>query len=91
MCKNKQFFTTQFVMTHPRMPLTETSSKTIAHTLGGVHWQPYPGTWLIVIQRDDDSLITIDDDAIREYTTTSDLESSNPRFTIDLPASLKTH
>jgi|GEM_PF-4738630 len=72
-------------MSHQRMPLTELSAQALADILGGVHWQPYPGIWLVVIQRNDESLIVIDDDAIREYENESMLECASPLSTIDLP------
>ena len=64
--------------------MREKQVNTIAQVFGGKPWQPYPGVWLLIVARDDGSLVVIDTDAVFAYDDTEALEDGEPRIEIRL-------
>lgn len=62
----------------------EHQANTIAPIFGGRPWQPYPGVWLLVVARDDGSLVVFDSDAVYAYDDTDALEDGEPCIEIRL-------
>ena len=67
--------------------MNEDDANKIAPVFGGRTWQPYPGIWLLVIRRDDGSLVVVDQQIISLYDDELALEEGEPRCEIRLSES----
>ncbi|MGB0768092.1 MAG: hypothetical protein ACPGYV_10315 [Phycisphaeraceae bacterium] len=64
--------------------LNERQANALATIYGGLPWQPYPGIWLLVVTREDGSLVVFDNDGVCAYDNAEDLELANPAVEIRL-------
>lgn len=58
--------------------MNETQSHVVAEVVGGKPWQPYPGIWVVLVSGDNDSLVVIYDDAVREWDDPRKFETTEP-------------
>lgn len=58
--------------------MNEEDANKIASVFAGNTWQPYPGIWLLVIRRDDGSLVVFDREAVCLYDDERAMEDGEP-------------
>jgi hypothetical protein len=58
--------------------MMEHHANALALIYGGNLWQPYPGHWLLVIPRDDGSLVVFDREGVCLYQDERAMEDGEP-------------
>lgn len=64
--------------------MQEHDANLIAPIFGGNPWQPYPGIWLLLVERDDGSVVVFDSAMICSYDDYRELEDGEPCIEIRL-------
>lgn len=64
--------------------MTEAQAQAIAEVYGGVVWQPHPGLWVVLIERDAGRLILCNDDGIYVYDSREAFESTMPTVALNI-------
>ena len=62
--------------------MTEKQAQTIAEIFNAKMWRPHWGVYLVVIERQDNHIIVINDESISEYKNKNDYFENDPHSII---------
>ena len=63
--------------------MTRSQAEAVAECWGGKVWQPIGGLWLVVVAREDGTLVVLSRGGVRQYADTDALEAGDPDSEIE--------